>query len=112
MAIASQCTEATFRLTGEDGAENIKEVDIFTYLSRPLDWSGDNWPEILRNIRKAGNVWGRLEKLLQREGEDPFVSTNFYHAVVQPVLLFGAETWVLLAAMSKKLEGVHVNLLH
>ena len=31
--------------------------------------------------------------------------------MVQAVLLFGLETWVLLAAMSKNLEGVHVGLL-
>ena len=35
----------------------------------------------------------------------------FYCAVVQAVLLFGAETWVLLAEMSRNLEGVHVILL-
>ena len=32
----------------------------------------------------------------------------FYWAVLQAVLLFGAETWILLEAMSRKLEGVHV----
>ena len=35
----------------------------------------------------------------------------FYWAVVQVVLLFGAETWVLLATISRKLEGVHVGIL-
>ena len=28
--------------------------------------------------------------------------------MVQSVILFGAETWVLTAAMLKKLEGLHV----
>ena len=31
--------------------------------------------------------------------------------MVQAVLIFGEETWVLLAAMLKKLEGVHLVLL-
>ena len=35
----------------------------------------------------------------------------FYQAVVQVVLLFGSETWVLLSAMSRKLEGVHMGFL-
>ena len=39
------------------------------------------------------------------------VSENFYRVVVQAVLLFGAETWVLTAAMLEKLEGVHVGFL-
>ena len=32
---------------------------------------------------------------------DPFVSEKFYCAVVQAVLIFGAYTWVLSAAISK-----------
>ena len=32
----------------------------------------------------------------------------FYRAVVQAVLLFGSERWVLSAAMDKRLEGVYV----
>ena len=35
----------------------------------------------------------------------------FYWAVVQAVLIFGDETWFLLEAMSKNLEGVHVGFL-
>ena len=35
----------------------------------------------------------------------------FYRSVVQAVLLFGSETWVLLAEMSRNMEGVHVILL-
>ena len=31
----------------------------------------------------------------------------FYQVVVQTVLLFGEETWVLSEAMSRKMEGVH-----
>ena len=33
------------------------------------------------------------------------MSAMFYWAVVQTVLLFGAETWILLEAMYRKLEG-------
>ena len=35
----------------------------------------------------------------------------FYREVVQAVLLLGAETWVLLAAMSRKFEGLHMGFL-
>ena len=37
-------------------------------------------------------VWGRLGELLRREGADPKVAEIFYRAVIQAVLLFGAET--------------------
>ena len=39
------------------------------------------------------------------------MSAMFYRAVVQAVLLFGAETWVLYEAMSRNLEGAHVGFL-
>ena len=48
---------------------------------------------------------------MTREGAEPIVSSKFYRYVVQAVLLFGAETWVLKAAMMQKLEGVHVGFL-
>ena len=49
--------------------------------------------------------------MLRREGEDPFVLGIFYHEVVQAMLIFGAETWVLTAEISQKLKGVHLGFL-
>ena len=42
--------------------------------------------------------------VLGRDGADPKVSGNFYKAVAQAVLLFGAETWVLSQSMEKALD--------
>ena len=39
-----------------------------------------------------------------REGADPKVSHNFYIAVTQQVLLFGAESWVLTGKMEAALD--------
>ena len=39
------------------------------------------------------------------------VSEMFYREVVQAVLLFGTDNWVLLAEISRKLKGVHVGFL-
>ena len=44
---------ATLSLTGEDRTEKIEVVDVFKYLGQPLEWSEDDWTEVLRNIRKA-----------------------------------------------------------
>ena len=109
--ITSRCAEAAFSLTGEDKAECIKGVETFIYLGRILDRSDNDWPAVLRNVGKACRVWSRLGKLLRREGEEPRVSVMFYRAVVQAVLILEAETWVLLEAMSRKLEGLHVGFL-
>ena len=55
---------------GEDGSDSINGVDVFKYFGWPLYRSDDNWLEVLRNISKLQQVWGRLGKLLQREGAD------------------------------------------
>ena len=43
---------------------------------------------------KARMVWQRMSRILSREGVRPWVSVFFFKAVVQSMLLFGAETWV------------------
>ena len=49
--------------------------------------------------------------MLWQEGADPIISAKFYRVLVQAVLLFGSETWLLMAAMIKNLEGVHMGFL-
>ena len=78
-------------------------METFKYMGRILDLSDNNWFEILWDFGKAHRVWNRLGGLLHRDGADLRVSTMFYRVVVQIVLLFGAETWVLSEAMSRNL---------
>ena len=49
--------------------------------------------------------------MLKQEGAYRIISEKFYRVVVQVVLLFGSETWVLSAAILNKLEGVNVDFL-
>ena len=49
--------------------------------------------------------------MLRRELADPIVSEKFYRTVVQVVLLFWSETWVLTSSMVQNLKGVLVGLL-
>ena len=69
----------------------------------------DDWPEVAGNIKKVRRCWGRLAWVLGREGADPKVSWNFYTAVTQKVLLFGAETWVLTGKMELALDAFQGN---
>ena len=98
-------------MTGEDEAERIEGIGRFNYLGRLLGRSDDDWPEVLHNISKARQVWGRLGNILQREGAEPTVSGKFYHAVVQAVILFGADTWELTDTMIQSIEGAHMSFL-
>ena len=59
----------------------------------------DYWLVVVGNLGKARKSWIWLSRVLVREGADPKVSGNFYKAVAQVVLLFGAEMWVLAQRM-------------
>ena len=54
---------------------------------------------------KDATSLGLVSKEYAERGVDPFISEIFYLAMVQVVLLFGAEIWVLSAAMSKHLRA-------
>ena len=66
-----------------------------------------DWLAVVGNLGKARNSWGRLSRILIREGEDPKVLVKFYKAVAQAVLLFGVETWVLIPRMERALDIFH-----
>ena len=55
----------------------------------------NDWTEVVRNLEKSSAVWQRLTRILNREGTAPWVYGLFFKAVVQSVLLLGAETWVV-----------------
>ena len=76
-----------------------------------IERSYNRCPMVCRNVRKARQLWIRLGKILQIAVEDTLVSAMFYQEMVKVVLLFREETWVLSAAMSNSLDGLHVGLL-
>ena len=81
-------TEREFHAYGKP----MEAVTEFCYLVRLLTATDDDWLAVAGKIWKARVSWGRLARLLGREGEDPKVSRSFNTAVTQQVLLFGAET--------------------
>ena len=76
--------------------ENVTE---FKYLERVMTAGVDDWPTVVGNLKRARESWGRLSLILRQEGADSKVSVIVFKAVMQAVLLFGAETWVLTPRM-------------
>ena len=83
----------------------MEVVSEFRYLGRLFMATDDDCPEVAGNTRKERVSWGRLARVLGREGADPKVSRSFYTAVTQQVLLFEAETWVLTRKMESALDA-------
>ena len=80
-------------------------VPSFKYLGRVLSAADDDWSAVIHNLKKAEVVWIRMAKILSREVERPRVYGFFFKAVVQSMLLFGVETWVVTPRMVQVLAG-------
>ena len=82
-----EVTSITFSTYGRP----LKMVTYLKYLGIWLSAAYDDWLAVFRNLVKARMVWRRMLRIQIREGEIPQVSVFFSEAVVQLVLLFGAE---------------------
>ena len=96
--------EATSEKSFHAYGTKMRAMTEFKYLGRVMTNTDNDWPAVTGNIRKARASWGRLARILGREGADPKVSCSFYTAVTQQVLLFGAESWVLTKKMESALD--------
>ena len=96
-----EITDRDFEAYGEP----LENVTAFKYLGRVMTEGDDDWPEVVGNLRKAREIWGQLSRILRQEGEDLKVLGHFFKLVMQALLLFGAETWVLTPSMERALGG-------
>ena len=85
--------------------EQLQAVPSFKYLGRILTEGDDAWPAVEVNLVNARKIWGRLQRILSSEGATKRVPGNFFKAVVQQVLLLGAETWVVPPRIERELSA-------
>ena len=90
----------------------LSQVTSFNYLERFLAAENDDWTEVVRNLRRSMHKWVRPTWLLRREGADARKLGHIYLAVVQLVLLYGSETWVLTPHMQMMWGGFHHRAAH
>ena len=81
--------------------DTLENVAAFRYLGWVLTAGKDEWLAVVGNLGKARKSWGRLSRILIREGAYLKVLGHFYKTVAQAVLRFGAETWVLTPRMER-----------
>ena len=83
----------------------LEMVTSFKYLGRVILETDNDCPEVVRNLARANTVWIRMLCIFSRDGATPRVSGFFLNAVIQAVLLFEEETWVVTPRMGKVLWG-------
>ena len=89
------------------GSKPIACVSTFKYLGCVLSENNDDLPLVVQNIQNAQQRWGQVACLLSHDGASICTMGYFYKAVVQAVLLYGSETWVLSCWMSCLLNSFH-----
>ena len=87
----------------------LERVEVFQYIGCMLLQDDNDIQAVRSQLCKAHGTWARVRQVLRKENAPPRVSTMFYKAIVQSVLLYGIETWVLSTASLARLEGFHLR---
>ena len=88
--------------------KTIKKVTEFKYLGRILDYNDDDLKALETQVAKARAVWGRIGKILKMRSDSNIrIMSIFYKVIIQTVLLYGAESWVLNDYGRRKLTTFH-----
>ena len=88
-------------------APPVIQILVSEVLGSVLSADNDNWMAVVRNLRREQNKWARMTRVLGREGADALTLGMFYMEVVQAVLLYGLETWVMLPHIGRTLGVFH-----
>jgi hypothetical protein len=86
----------------------LERVEVFKYLGQMMSQDNDNIRAIRAQLWKARATWARVGQVLRSENASPHISARFYQAIVQAILLYGSETWVLSQTALAWIEGFHI----
>ena len=74
--------------------------------------SYDGWTVVVHNLRKAQKKWEQLSRVMVREGRDSCTPGLFYAVVVQAVLLYGSDMWVMSPLIGKMMGSFQLMVIH
>ena len=87
--------------------KELERVRRFEYLGRFFTEDDGDSICIQTQLKKARQRWYSIAKILKREGADAVCMARFYLTVVQAVLLYGADSWVVTDKDMLKLKSFH-----
>jgi hypothetical protein len=96
-------TEVSFTIDGDE----IERVEQFRYLGRILDENDDDTHASSRQLVRTRLKWNRSGRVLRSEGIKTRAMWYFYKAIVQAILLYGSETWVVSDAHLRQFRSFH-----
>ena len=85
----------------------LQQVRQFRYLGRIFTDNDDDSICIKENLKIARNRWNSIAKILKDEGSNAKTMAKFYITIVQAVLLYGADSWVISKRDMTRLNSFH-----
>ncbi len=87
----------------------LEQVEVIKYLGRLMSQDDNDIQVIRAQIRKARSSWAHVGQVLRSKNVSPFVAARFYQAIIQAILLYGSESWVISWTAMARLEGFHIR---
>jgi len=87
----------------------VEGIDEFIHLGSKQSSNGYSRLDVLRRIGLACSVMNSLQRVWKCSCLNINTKVHLYQALVMSVLLYGTETWTLLAADMKTLESFHMR---
>ena len=81
----------------------LAPVTSFKYLERVLLSAHNYYPVVVHNLWRAHHKWSRLSRVLIREVADDRTLRRIYRAVVQAVMMYRLETWLMIPLIGRVL---------
>ena len=103
--LAQEETRESAARAFQDYRKPTETVTCFKYMGRVMAELDENWMTLVGNLQKYRKSWARPKRIPGREGAIPRVTGIFFKTVVQPVRLFGLETWVTTPHTGRSMGG-------
>ena len=85
--------------------QKLEEVCSFKYLGATLSRDGSCTAEIRIRIGTATSAMARLDRIWRSNSINFTTKYRLYKSLVVSILLYGCETWILLAESEKKIHA-------
>jgi len=89
--IDSTATPSSVYISGNP----VEVVESFVYLGSEIHSSGSSEPEVLRRTGLAKSCFNLMNRGIWRSSISVLTKVQLYCTYIQPVLLYGSETWAL-----------------
>jgi hypothetical protein len=87
----------------------LEQVEVHKYLGCLLVQDNDDTQAICTQMRKARATWARVGQVLWSKNASPFVAAKIYQVIIQAILLYGSELWVISWTAMAQLKGLHIR---